>query len=461
MDGGSTDETVTVMDRYRQSLTVAVSEPDKGQSNAINKGFARATGDIFTWINADDMLAPGALHAMAMAFWHSGADVVAGICEQYRDGRLIESHMTCCPNGPLPLDELLDLEGSWMTGQFFMQPEVMFTRAIWEKAGGSVNENLFYSMDYEMWLRFALAGARLHVIGRSICRFRHHDEQKTALPEKFIPELMRVRDTFAAENKIVPANQRLSGNPRHQLRIASVNDFGFKYGAGIGQRRLMTALAAAGHDVYSFATADAGTSEEVASVKKILDEVRAVSPDVVLIGNVHGARLPPEIIAACTRHWPTGVVLHDLWALTGRCAYNGACKKYLTGCDETCPTAREYPPLAPEAIFPSWQAKYAIYQSSQPPLLLANSEWTATFARDALAARAHGGRPKPRLRPCSLSGLAWNWISFTPCPSNFAVGSWTFLSIDSLFLRPHRRWKMHAKESSSSWMPCGTFRCRM
>ncbi len=131
MDGASTDESREVIEKYRAVLAVAVSERDKGQSNAINKGFAKATGEIFTWINADDMLAPGALYAMAMAFWHSGADVVAGICEQFREeggGRVIERHMTCCANGLLPVEELLDLEGSWLAGEFFMQPEVMFTR---------------------------------------------------------------------------------------------------------------------------------------------------------------------------------------------------------------------------------------------------------------------------------------------------------------------------------------------
>ena len=255
IDGGSTDNSPAVIAQYQESFAYSISEPDKGQSDAINKGFQRATGEILTWINADDMLAPGALYGMALAFWHSGADVVAGICEQYRDGRLIEKHMTSCGNGPLPLEELLDVEGSWVQGQFFMQPEAMFTKSIWERAGGHVKEDLFYSMDYEMWLRFALAGAKLHVIGRSVCHFRHHSDQKTALPENFMPELFRVRDTFAAEHQLIPAKKQLRGDPRHSLRIASVTDVGFKYGAGIGQKRVMNALAAAGHQIYSFAAA--------------------------------------------------------------------------------------------------------------------------------------------------------------------------------------------------------------
>jgi glycosyltransferase involved in cell wall biosynthesis len=395
IDGGSKDGTAEIIEKYREMFAYAVSEPDKGQSNAINKGFARATGELFTWINADDMLAPGALHGMAMAFWHSKADMVAGICEQYRNGRLIEKHMTCCENGPLPLEELLDVEGSWVKGQFFMQPEVMFTRALWEKAGGQVREDLFYSMDYELWLRFALAGAKLHVIGRSICHFRHHSEQKTASPEKFMPELHRVRDAFAAEHGVVAAERRPAGGPRHSLRIASVNDVGFQYGAGIGQRRLMTALAAGGHEVYSFAATEDGASTNVASAAEIVAGVSAISPDLVLIGNVHSARLSSELAATCARQWPTGMILHDLWPLTGRCAYTGGCTQYLTGCDEKCPTAEEYPPLPRESIRPQWEAKYALYESDHAPLLLGNSEWTTRFARQALAARGSGrGQPQ-------------------------------------------------------------------
>jgi glycosyltransferase involved in cell wall biosynthesis/GT2 family glycosyltransferase len=392
IDGGSTDETAVVIEKYRETFAYAVSEPDKGQSDAINKGFARATGELLTWINADDLLAPGALLGMAMAFWHSKADMVAGICEQYRDGRLLEKHMTCCDNGPLPLAELLDVEESWVKGQFFMQPEVMFTRAIWEKAGGHVREDLFYSMDYELWLRFALAGATLHVIGRSICHFRHHSEQKTALPEKFMPELRQVSETFAVEHGVLPAKRLAPASPRHSLRIASVTDVGFQHGAGIGQRRILTALAAGGHNVYSFAATEDGASKYAANVEEIVEAVSAVSPDLVLIGNVHAARLSSDLAAACARQWPTGVILHDLWSLTGRCAYTGGCTQYQTGCDDKCPTPEEYPPLPLEQIRPQWEAKYALYESDHAPLLLGNSEWTTRFAREALAAQGNVSR---------------------------------------------------------------------
>ena len=383
IDGGSTDNTPAVIEQYRHLLTYAVSEKDQGQSDAINKGFAIATGEIFTWINADDMLAPGALHGIALAFWSSGADMVAGICEQYRAGRLLEKHMTSCADGELPTEELLDLEGRWMAGQFFMQPEVMFTRELWEKAGGHVDVGLHYSMDYELWLRFAVAKAKLHVVGRSVCWFRHHEEQKTAAVAKFLPELTRVRDEFAAKHGLTerPIGREVT---KSKIRFASVSDLGFQYGAGIGQRRLMNALLAGGHEVVSFAASERVQSEVTAGSEEVVEAVGRVSPDVVLVGNTHGASLSPELVGMLSEKWPTGVVLHDMWHITGRCAYTGGCDKYLRGCDESCPTAEQYPTLAPDRIHGAWAAKYKTYGEANAPLLLANSEWTAMMARRSL-----------------------------------------------------------------------------
>ena len=83
IDGGSTDSTLAVIDDYVDRLNYFVSEKDNGQSHAINKGFAQATGDIFCWLNSDDQFAPNALWSMAIAFYTNRTDLVAGICEIY------------------------------------------------------------------------------------------------------------------------------------------------------------------------------------------------------------------------------------------------------------------------------------------------------------------------------------------------------------------------------------------
>ena len=126
IDGGSADGSKEILERNSDFISYWESTPDKGQSNALNKGFSRASGDIFCWINSDDQLAPNALWSVALEFVRNSPDMVAGICEIFADGELFERHLTSCATGKLPLAELLDLDNGWNAGQFFYQPEVFF-----------------------------------------------------------------------------------------------------------------------------------------------------------------------------------------------------------------------------------------------------------------------------------------------------------------------------------------------
>lgn len=380
IDGGSTDETPEILERHRGKLAHVVSEKDRGQSHAINKGFRRATGDIVTWLNSDDQLAPGALAAVALAFHTSGADMVAGVCQLSRDSFLEGQHLTSCANGPLPLHDLLDLDNCWNVGQFFYQPEVFFTRKLWDRAGGHVQESAYYSMDYEMWLRFADAGAQLHVIGRPLAIFRVHPEQKTAVPERFQKELVTVRDEFLRRTGRPPFVGKTVGPRKHKLRIAFLNDAGFRFGAGIAHERLARAVARAGHDVSVLSLGNAGELR-VADNEAILQKLEERSPDLVVLGNLHGAAVDPSLTGRIASRWPTTVVLHDFWPLTGRCAYPGDCTRFVQGCDDTCPTAGEYPVLAPEKIAEAFRIKHQVFGLPRPPALLAVTAWAEDEAR--------------------------------------------------------------------------------
>lgn len=407
VDGASTDETPRVLERYKDRVALIISEPDRGQSHAINKGMSRATGQILTWINSDDMLAPGALAAIALAFETSGADMVAGICRIYSKGQLVDQHLTCCPEGPLNLQQLLDLDGRWQQGQFFYQPEVMFTRDLWTRAGAHVGEHLHYSMDYEMWLRFAKAGAKLHAIGRPIAWFRIHEEQKTSfLESNFLPELTRCRDAFARQHGTpVPAPAQVR-SMRAKLRVTLLNDHGAYYGAGIAHVRLARALALAGHDVKLVSILDKPSSAGARAdytIQSVFDSVAASKPDLVITGNLHNAQADPVLLSLLSAAFPTLVLLHDFWTLTGRCAYTGECEKYLDGCDATCPTANEYPPLAPAEIAEAWLKKRAVLGAADGPSFLANSQWTAEFAKRALAKAARPAESTPPVEVCRLS----------------------------------------------------------
>ena len=384
VDGGSTDETAQIVARYGNQVSRFISEPDRGQSHALNKGFALATGEILCWLNSDDQFAPGALLTVVLAFRIHSPDMVAGICEVFEDEALVHRHLTSCANGPLPLADLLDLEKGWNAGQFFYQPEVFFSRDLWLRAGGHVREDAHFSMDYELWCRFALNNARLRVLGAPLARFRSHADQKTTDIRGFKQELISVRDNFCDQFGLDRAG---SIRPRvdwtKKFRIALVNDLGFLYGAGIAHWRLAAALDLAGHYVESFPLlrASAGAGDYPGLMKSITN----FKPDLVLLGNFHAVeRRSVQALAELEGRWPCFWVTHDFWLLTGRCAYMGACEKYLDGCDEWCPTPDEYPALPPDEIRPAWEAKRSFLARARQLKVLANSDWAAVRTRQAL-----------------------------------------------------------------------------
>lgn len=397
MDGGSTDSTREVLDRYRDGLAHVVSKKDRGQSDAINRGFKLATGEILTWLNSDDMLAPGALAAVAMAFHQSGADMVAGECHIYNDGKFSARHLTACEDGPLPLKDLLDVQGCWLEGQFFYQPEVMFSRKAWERAGGLVRENLYHSMDYELWLRMAESGARLKVIGRPVALFRAHAEQKTAgdVVGGFRAELPRARDEFLQRAGMTwEAPVRV---PRKDaLRVVLYNDLGYAYGAGIAHKRLAEAFLNAGHEVFAVAASltDHHASAPKASHADTVGRIAAFHPDLVVVGNMHGAAVDPSILGAIAGRFRTAFVLHDLWLLTGRCAYTGKCRKYLDRCDAGCTCPQVHPLMDGNLVGPAWETKRRVIGGSSNLSLWANSDWMKLKADEALSRAGALAGPK-------------------------------------------------------------------
>lgn len=198
LDGGSADETRSILDRYRPRFAYSCSQKDNGQADAINKGFARITGEIMAWLNSDDQYAPDALMHVARAFdLFPEADVVVGGCGLLESNTLARIHHSALPIGkvvPLPFQQLLDLENCWLKGDFFYQPEVFWRRRIWDAAGAQVQDDLYYCFDYDLWIRMAQAGAKVVHIPDVLALYRVHPEQKTYgrdLP--YLPELKRVK----------------------------------------------------------------------------------------------------------------------------------------------------------------------------------------------------------------------------------------------------------------------------
>lgn len=398
IDGASTDETQQIIERYREHFSYVVSEPDKGQSDAINKGFRQATGEIFAWLNSDDRLAPGALYAMALAFYTSGADVVAGICQIYKDGIEIEQHLTSHTSGQISLNDILDLENCWLQGKFFYQPEVMFTREIWERAGAKVAD-LYYSMDYEMWARFAAKGAKLQVIGYPVAQYRMHEQQKTSTIEKYQPELFKVRESLQHKFNIATDNRSRLPLEKRRLKIVVLNDTAYLGGAGIANQRIAQALALAGHQVFNVAgTLDWSLTPVNCSAEEVNDIISSLAPDLLVVGNIHNFQYPLDILEKLTSQYPTVFVMHDQWLFTGRCGYTGGCEKYTAVCDFECPTWDRYPRLAPGKIADAFERKQALIQNSdraaEPSahrfLVLSDSKWLTNWSRYAYLNHADG-----------------------------------------------------------------------
>jgi hypothetical protein len=202
VDGNSTDGSVEIAERYRSHFDFLLVEPDKGQSDGLNKGFAKATGDILTWLNSDDLFEPGALFRVAQAFAEYEVDMVAGGCRQIglTRGQIINNHQNKLPYGipvALPLGLLLDMDRFWLTACFFYQPEVFFTRDIWQRCGGRLRTDLYYVLDYDLWVRMAAAGATIVHIPEFLACSRTHDQQKTTIGMPYLPEVQRLLKEYS------------------------------------------------------------------------------------------------------------------------------------------------------------------------------------------------------------------------------------------------------------------------
>jgi GT2 family glycosyltransferase len=185
-DGGSTDGTVDVLQRFDGELTGWVSEPDGGQADAINRGFGRTTGEIMAWLNSDDLLLPGALAYVARYFAsHPDVDVV------YGNRMLIDEN-----DGEIGVWVLPKHDDLMLTNIDYVPQETLFwRRRIWESAGGRIDPDFHYALDWDLLLRFRDAGAKIVRLPRFLGAFRVHDEQKTTAQDKVgAAECARLRE---------------------------------------------------------------------------------------------------------------------------------------------------------------------------------------------------------------------------------------------------------------------------
>lgn len=181
VDGGSTDGSVELL---RSAPGIRwVSEPDDGQSHALNKGFALASGEIFGWLNADDYYLPGAVAAAVAAITESGAGLVYADVIRVDDDDLNPRQIS----SRRPFDLWRELN----EGCGIYSPSVFFTRAAYEEAGG-LDEELHLTMDYDLWLRIAHAHRVVGVEEVWSVQRLHADAKSIAQYDEFWPERLRV-----------------------------------------------------------------------------------------------------------------------------------------------------------------------------------------------------------------------------------------------------------------------------
>jgi Glycosyl transferase family 2 len=186
-DGGSQDGTEEILSGYTDRLTGWESRPDSGQSQAINLGFAKTSGEIMAWLNSDDILLPGSLAYVANYFnRHPKVDVV------YGHRMLIDENDEQIGRWMLPKHDNEVL--SW--GDYIPQETLFWRRSIWDKAGGHIDESFRFAMDWDLLIRFREAGARFARLPRFLGGFRIHVHQKTSagISGIGIQEMTRIRE---------------------------------------------------------------------------------------------------------------------------------------------------------------------------------------------------------------------------------------------------------------------------
>ena len=204
-----------------------------------------------------------------------------------------------------------------------------------------------------------------------------------------------------------------------KLRVLFLNDLGFQYGAGLAQLRQIQSFLLLGHEVMGLCwrrgveadipplfpqDADglwlglrelshihhSGGYTKSELVDVLVKKVKETQPDVIIVGNLHGAKWPLEILLYL-RDLDFLVVayMHDCYLITGRCCYPGECRMYESGCDDTCPTASEHPELPPSDIRDAWKLRREIFCGRDGVPLATNSIWTLTLAQRSLQGLRH------------------------------------------------------------------------
>ncbi|MCB9433787.1 MAG: glycosyltransferase [Ardenticatenaceae bacterium] len=175
LDGGSNDNSVEIIKKFSDRIDWWVSEKDNGQTDAINKGFRRATGDLLCWVNSDDLLLPGCLREIAQCYIEEGRpDLI------HSNMVFIDSNSYILRAIRIPKQTRFFMErGVWSVSA----PTSFFSRALMEQVG-FLNEKYHIAMDMDIWMRMIIASGKIAKVNNYLGAFRWHELSKSTLDLK-------------------------------------------------------------------------------------------------------------------------------------------------------------------------------------------------------------------------------------------------------------------------------------
>ena len=173
IDGGSTDKSIEIIKKYEPWINFWVSEKDRGQSHAINKGMEKATGDLLNWLNSDDYFLPGALFKLAQSYLE---DPSVGVV--YGQGHIVNAKGKIIYTPELKQITRESLI-NWCFGNNFMQPSSLISRKAWTDSS-PLDENFHYTMDVDLYLKIA-EKYKFRMVNDVLSISLSHGEAKTTI----------------------------------------------------------------------------------------------------------------------------------------------------------------------------------------------------------------------------------------------------------------------------------------
>ena len=174
IDGGSSDNSVEIIKKFEKYLSYGVSEKDNGQSEAINKGFAKTTGDILGWLNSDDYYLPGSLHHIASQLNTNSSEIICGNCFHFHD------------NTPISWgSDIRNDHGKYnlLLFDYITQPSTFWTRKLWEK-NGPLNNQYRFVFDWEYFIKARTSLASFLITDKYLSAYRFHESHKSGIGGK-------------------------------------------------------------------------------------------------------------------------------------------------------------------------------------------------------------------------------------------------------------------------------------